>query len=91
MQQNVGPCLGSLSVSLCLFIGELSPLILRILWKSNCYFLVFVVVVDVRVGILFLRLSCFECLLKDYFLAFCRVSFPSFVGVFPLISFDGLD
>ena len=28
-QQNVGSCLFSQSVSLCLFIGELSPLILR--------------------------------------------------------------
>ena len=28
-QQNVGSCLCSQSVSLCLFIGELSPLILR--------------------------------------------------------------
>jgi hypothetical protein len=29
MQQNVASCLRSQSVSLCLFIGELSPLILR--------------------------------------------------------------
>ena len=28
-QQNVGSCLYSQSISLCLFIGELSPLILR--------------------------------------------------------------
>jgi hypothetical protein len=28
MQQKVGPCLCSQSVSLCLFIWELSPLIL---------------------------------------------------------------
>jgi hypothetical protein len=29
MQQNTGSCLHNQSVSLCLFIGELSPLILR--------------------------------------------------------------
>jgi hypothetical protein len=29
MQQNVGYCLCSQSVSLCLFVGELGPLILR--------------------------------------------------------------
>ena len=29
MQQNVGSCSRSQSVSLCLFIGELSPLMLR--------------------------------------------------------------
>jgi hypothetical protein len=29
MQQNVGSCLCSQSVRLCLFTGELSPLILR--------------------------------------------------------------
>jgi hypothetical protein len=29
MQQNVGTCLRSQSVSLCLFIRELSPLIIR--------------------------------------------------------------
>ena len=29
MQQNVGSCLSIQDVSLCLFIGELSPLILR--------------------------------------------------------------
>ena len=29
MQQNVGSCLSTQSVSVCLFIGDLSPLILR--------------------------------------------------------------
>jgi hypothetical protein len=29
MQQNVGSCLSNQFVSLCLFIGDLSPLILR--------------------------------------------------------------
>jgi hypothetical protein len=70
MQQNVGSCLYIQSVSLCLFIGELSPLILR---KSNCCFLLF----------LLLELEFCSCgylllgLLKDYFLAFSRVLFPS--------------
>jgi hypothetical protein len=31
MEQNVGSCLCSQSVSLCLFIGELNSLILRVI------------------------------------------------------------
>ena len=64
MQQNVGSCLCIQSVSLCLFIGELSPLML-----SNCYFLLFLLL-EVELclcGYLLLGL------LKDYFLAFSRV------------------
>ena len=38
-QQNVGSCLCSQSVSLCLFIGELSPLILRDIKENNCFLL----------------------------------------------------
>ena len=41
MQQNVELCLGIQSVSLWLFIGELSPLILRDIKEivvASCYF-----------------------------------------------------
>ena len=38
MQQNVGFCLCIQSVNLCLFIGELSPLIFRDI-KENCFLL----------------------------------------------------
>jgi hypothetical protein len=41
MQQNVGSYLCNQPVSLCLFIGELSPLILRDIKEktvSSCYF-----------------------------------------------------
>jgi hypothetical protein len=59
MQQNVGSCLGSQSVSLFFFGGGggLSPLILRELRKSNSYFLLFFVV---RFGFLFLWFSSFR-------------------------------
>ena len=60
-------CLYSLSVSLCLFIGELSPLILRDIKEK--YLLLHVIFV-VRVGILFLLLSSFrfvEGLLSCFF------------------------
>jgi hypothetical protein len=54
MQQNVRSCLCNQSISLCVFIGELSPLILRdIKEKSLLCSVIFVV----RVGILFLWLS----------------------------------
>jgi hypothetical protein len=88
MQQNVGYCLCSHSVSLCLFIGELSLLIVRDFKEivvASCYFVV-------RVGILFLGLSSFrfvERLLS--FLLFLEHNFPPFVGVFPLLPFEGLD
>ena len=54
-------------VSLCLFIGELSPLILRDIKEKYVLLPIFVV----RVGIV----SCgylLSGLLKDYFLAFSR-------------------
>jgi hypothetical protein len=69
MQQNVGSCLCNQSVSLCLFIGELIPLILRDIEKKvivvSCYFLL-------------LLLGLYSCgyplygLLEDYFLDFFR-------------------
>ena len=67
MQQNVGSGLHSQSVSLCLFIGELIPLILRDIEKKvivvSCYFLL-------------LEFEFCSCgyllfgLLKDYLVAF---------------------
>jgi hypothetical protein len=42
MQQNAGSCLQIHFVSLCLFIGELSPLILRDIKEDDCWFLLFV-------------------------------------------------
>ena len=56
MDQNVGSFLCIPSVSLCLFIGELSPLILRDI-KEKSLLLPFIFVV--RVGILFLWRSSF--------------------------------
>ena len=66
MQQNVGSSLCNQSVILCLFIGELSPFILRNIKKKS---LLIPVVFVVRVGILFTWLSSL-CSLKDYCLAF---------------------
>ena len=57
MQKNVGSCLCSQPVSLCLFSGELSPLILRDIKEK---LLLLPVIFVVRVGILFLRLSSFR-------------------------------
>jgi hypothetical protein len=55
MHQNVGSCLCSQSVSLCLFIRVLSPLILRDIKEK---YLLLPVIFVLRVGILFLpRLS----------------------------------
>ena len=68
MQQNVGSCLCNQSVSLHLFIRELSPLILRDKEEKALFLPVFIVV---KVEILFLWLF-FLGLLKDYFLAFSR-------------------
>jgi hypothetical protein len=68
MQQNVGSCLCSYSFSLCLLIGELSPLILRDIKENE---LLFPVIFVVRVGILFCGYLLLG-LLKDYFLAFSR-------------------
>jgi hypothetical protein len=56
-QENVGSCLCSQSVSLCLFIGELSPLILRDIKEKS---LLLPIIFVVKVGILFLWLSSFR-------------------------------
>ena len=87
MQQNVGSCLCIQSVSLYLFIGELSPLILRDIKEKICCFLLFLLLVLGFCSFGYLLLG----FLKDYFLAFSRVSFPSCVGVFTFLSFEGLD
>jgi hypothetical protein len=81
MQQNAGSRLCSQSVSLCLFIWELSPLILRIIMEKKLFF---PVVFVVRIEILFLWLSSLG-LLKDYFLTFSRFGFPSLCWSFPFI------
>ena len=63
MQQNVGSCLHFQSVSLCLFIGELSPFILT----------------DIKEKMLLkVELSLCGCLrigwlMEDYFLAYSRM------------------
>ena len=67
MQQNVGYYLCNHSVSLCLFIGELSALILRDIKEKQ---LLLPVIFVVRVGILFLWISSFrfvEGLLSCFF------------------------
>jgi hypothetical protein len=67
MQQNVGSCICSQSVSPYLFIGELSPLILRDTKEKEMFLRVIFVV---RVGILFLQISSFrfvEGLLSCFF------------------------
>jgi hypothetical protein len=70
------------------FIGELNPLMLRDIRKSDCYSMLFLLL-EVELclsGYLLLGL------LKDYFLAFFLVcSFSPCVGVFHLLSFVGLD
>jgi hypothetical protein len=80
MQQNVVSYLYSQSVSLSLFIGELSPFILGDIKEKLLLPVIFVV----RVGILFMWLSSLG-LLKDYFLDFSRCSFPSLCWSFPFI------
>jgi hypothetical protein len=88
MQQKVASCLCIQSVRLCLFIGELSLLILRDIKEKS---LLLSVIFVVRVGILFLWLSSLS-LLKDYFFfLFLEISFPLCAGVFPLLFFAGLD
>jgi hypothetical protein len=82
MQQNSGFCLCKQYVFLCLFIWELSPLVLRDI-SDSCFLLFFMLL---RLwGYLLLGLF------KDYFLTFLGCSFPSCVGVFHLLSFVGLD
>ena len=86
-QQNVGSCLCSQSVSLCLFIGGLSPLILRDIKENNFWFLLFL--------LLELGFCICGCLLlgvlKDYFLAFSGPVFLPCIVFFLLLSFEGLD
>ena len=85
-QQNVVSCLCSQSVSLCLFIGELSPLILRGI-KEKCCFLLFLLL---ELG--FCSSGCLLLgLLKDYFLAFARTLFLSLYCFFLLLSFERLE
>jgi hypothetical protein len=56
MQQNVGSCLCILSISLYLFIGELSPLILRDIKEKS---LLLPVIFVVRGRVMFMWLSSF--------------------------------
>ena len=87
-QHNVGSCLISQSVNLCLFIGEMSTLILGNIKEKQ----------QLLPIILLLKLAFCSCgclllgLLKDYFLAFYRTWFPSlYCLLFLLLSFEGLD
>ena len=72
MQQNIGSFLPNQSLSLCLFIGELSSLILRDIKEEALIF-------PVLLLLLLLELEFYSCgylllgLLKDYFLAFSKV------------------
>ena len=71
MQQNIGSFLPNQSLSLCLFSGELSSLILRDIKEEALIFPVLL--------LLLLELEFYSCdylllgLLKDYFLAFSKV------------------
>ena len=71
MQQNIGSFLPNQSLSLCLFTGELSSLILRDIKEEALIF-------PVLLLLLLLELEFYSCgylllgLLKDYFLAFSR-------------------
>ena len=82
-QQNVGSCLCSQSISLCLFIGKLSPSMLRNI-KQQLLLLPVISVVRGRIcmcGYLLLGL------LKDYCFAFSRVQFSFLCWSFlPIIS-----
>ena len=77
-QQDVGSCLCSQSVCLCLLIGEQNPLILR---KSNCCFLLFLLL---ELAFCFCGCLLFG-LLRDYFLACSRAWFLSLYGFFSVI------
>ena len=72
MQQKVGSCLCNQTVSLCVFIGELSPFILRDIKEKS---LLLPVIFVARFGILFMWLSLGFS--KDYFLAFSHALFLS--------------
>ena len=81
MQQNIGSCLCIQSIILCLFIAEMSPLILRDIKKNDCCFLLFLLL---EVELCFCGYLPF-CLFRDYFLDFSRVQFPSLCWIFPFI------
>ena len=72
MQQNIGSFLPNQSLSLCLFTGELSSLILRDIKEEALIF-------PVLLLLLLLELEFYSFgylllgLLKDYFLAFSKV------------------
>ena len=87
MQLKVRSCLCNQSVSLCLFIGELNPLILT---DNNEKSLLLPIILVVRIEILFTWLSSLG-LLKDYFLAFSRTLFPSLCLSFLFIILERLD
>ena len=83
MHQNAGWVLFMYPVCMLFYVlfEELSPLMLR---KSDCYFLLFL--------LLEVKLCLCGCLLlglleEDYFLAFSRVYFPSLCWSFPFIIF----
>ena len=94
MQQNTGSCLHIQSVSLYLFVWELSLLMLRD-WTNNCCFLF----VSLLVGLLFLMLWNYVCILLSFwvccekinFLFFLGCSFTPCVGLFLLLSCVGLN
>ena len=86
MQQNAGYCLYIQSVILCLFVGELSPLMLRDIKESDCYFLLFLLLEMELCLCAYLLLGLLK---EDYFLAFPRVQFPSLCC--SLLSLVGLD
>jgi hypothetical protein len=65
----MGPFLCNQSVNLCLFIGDLSPLIIRDIKEKS---LLLPVIFVIRVGIFVHVAIFFSGLLKDYFLAFFR-------------------
>jgi hypothetical protein len=71
MQQNVGSCLYIQSVNLCLFIGELSPLMLR----------------DIKESLLLLVIFDVIFLLEVFFIYISNaIPFPSFLSENPLYS-----
>ena len=69
MPQNAGSCFLIHSVSLCIFIEQLNPLMLRGVKKNDCYFLLFLLL-EVELCLCGYLLLGF---LEDYFLVFSRV------------------